>query len=162
MPGCKVDFTVKRAFRKGSFTRDPKIMTTANSIRSGKRYRRAVYGLIAIGMLGLSTGFLLDRSLPGLVVYAITVLPAVALTLYAQFASPVTLQDERGRELERRASNITFQLFGYLGLFAFVALLLLDATGRYGLTTRTTTLLYAYAVICLTWGGLYLVLRFRS
>ena len=136
-------------------------MTTTSPIRRGRRYRRAIYGLIAVGMAGLIGGVLLEQSFAGLVVYALTVLPAVALALFAQFASPVTLQDERERELERRASNITFQLFGYLGLFAFVALLLLDATGRYALTTRTTTLLYAYAAICLTWGGLYLVLRFR-
>ena len=140
----------------------PPTMTTTSPIQRGKRYKQAIYGLIAVGILALIVGSLLDRSLPGLVVYALTVLPAVALALYAQLASPATIQDERERQLERRASHVTFQLFGYLGLFVFVALLLLDATGRYAMTARATTLLYAYAAISLTWGGIYLVLRFRS
>lgn len=138
------------------------VMATTHPIQTGRRYRRAIYGLIVIGIVSLLGGLFLDQSLAGLLIYAVTIFGAVGLALFVQFGSSVELQDERERELGRRASNITFQLFGYLGLFTFVALFLLDATGRYELTTRTTTLLYAYAVICLTWGGIYTVLRYRS
>lgn len=137
-------------------------MTTVHSIRTGKRYRRVIYGLMAVGIASLLGGLSLDLSLVGLIIYAVTALCAVGLILFVQFWSPVELQDEREREIGRRASNITFQLFGYLGLFSFIALFLLDATGRYAMTTRAETLLYAYAVVCLTWGGICTLLKFRT
>lgn len=137
-------------------------MTTTHPVQTGKQYRRVIFGLFAIGIVSLLGGLFLDQSLAGLVIYAVTVLGGVGLTFFVQFGSPAKLQDEREYKLGRRASHITFQLFGYLGLFSFVALFLLDAIGQYALTTRTTTLLYAYAVISLTWGGIYTVLRFRS
>lgn len=137
-------------------------MTTVQPIQKGRRYRRLFCGLIGIGIASLLVGTAIDQSLAGLVVYTVTVVTGIAMTLYLQFSSTVRLQDEREQELGQRASSITFQLFGYLGLFAFIALFLLNATGRYPLSAAAETLLYAYAVICLTWGGIYTVLRYRS
>lgn len=137
-------------------------MTTIQPIRKGQRYRRLCFGLIGIGIASFLVGMVIDQFLAGLVVYAVTVVTGIVMTLYLQFGSSVRLQDERERELGQRASSITFQLFGYLGLFAFIALFFLDATGRYPMSAAAETLLYAYAVICLTWGGIYTVLRYRS
>lgn len=137
-------------------------MTTTHSIQRGKRYRRLIYGLIAFGVISLLGGMALDRSLAGLVVYAIAVVVAVGTIVYVRFWSPISLADERECELERRASYLTVQLFGFLGLFAFIALLLLDATGYRPLGATAETLLYAYAGITLTWGAIYVALRYRS
>ncbi|WP_313692635.1 DUF2178 domain-containing protein [Halorarum halobium] len=137
-------------------------MTTTRPIQSGRRYRRIIYALIGVGIASLLGGMFLDYSLAGLVVYAVTAVGALALTLFLQFGSEIELQDEREREIGRRASDVTFQLFGYLGLVVFVAMFLLEATSQYTMTARAETLLYAYAVICLTWGGIYVVFRYRS
>ncbi|WP_435077537.1 DUF2178 domain-containing protein [Halococcus sp. AFM35] len=137
-------------------------MTTARPIQRGKRYRRLINGLFAVGIVSLLAGMLIEQTLAGLVVYTVAVLGAIGTTTVLQYRSSVSLQDERERELGRRASSITFQLFGYLGLFTFIALFLLDATGRYPMNETAVTLLYAYAVICLTWGAIYTALRYRS
>jgi uncharacterized membrane protein len=137
-------------------------MTTTRPIQKGQKYRRMIHGLFAIGIVSLLGGMVVERALAGLVVYTTTVLGGIVATVFLQYRSSVSLQDERERELGRRASSITFQLFGYLGLFGFIALFLLDATGRYSLSGQVVALLYAYAVICLTWGAIYTTLRYRS
>lgn len=136
-------------------------MTSIHPIQQGKRYRRLIYGLIALGIVSLWAGMAIDRSFVGLVVYAVAVVTAFGMLMYVRFRSPISLADEREHELEKRASHVTVQLFGYIGLFAFIALFLLDATGRYVLGTVETTLLYAYAAITLTWGAIYVALRYR-
>lgn len=136
-------------------------MTTTEPIRDGRRYRRLILGLVTVGVAGLLVGMGVQRTLAGLVVYALAVVGAFGTLLYARLGSSVALQDEREAALERRASHVTIQLFGYLGLFAFVALFLLDATGARALGAAEETLLYAYAAISLTWGAVYLWLRYR-
>lgn len=136
-------------------------MTSIHPIQQGKRYRRLIYGLIVLGIVSLWAGMAIDRSFVGLVVYAVAVVTAFGMLMYVRFRSPISLADEREHELEKRASHVTVQLFGYIGLFAFIALFLLDATGRYVLGTVETTLLYAYAAITLTWGAIYVALRYR-
>jgi uncharacterized membrane protein len=137
-------------------------MTTTRPIQKGKRYRRLIYGLFTIAIVSFFIGMLIEQFLAGLVVYTVTGVGGIALTFYLQHRSSVSLEDEREQELGRRASSITFQLFGYLGLFAFITLFFLDALGRYSLSGTAETLLYAYAVITLTWGAIYTVLRYRS
>ena len=136
-------------------------MMTTNPVRQGRRYRRLILGLVTVGIASLFAGIAVEQSLAGLVVYAVAVVGAMATTAFGRYRSSVTLGDERERELERRASHVTFQLFGYLGLFTFIALFLLDATGRHSIEGATETLLYAYSVISLTWGAIYLGLRYR-
>ena len=137
-------------------------MATTQPVQSGRRYRRLVFGVLIVGIISLLVGTLADRSLVGLVVYAAAVVVGFATMFYAQYHESVSLQDEREAELERRASHVVFQLFGYLGLFAFIALLLLDATGSRPLMPTEETLLYVYSIVSLTWGGVYLVLRYRG
>ena len=136
-------------------------MATTRPIQDGRKYRRLIYGLIAVGIVSLLAGTAIERSLAGLVVYALAVLGAFTTILLVRYRSSAVLQDEREHRLEQRASHITFQLFGYLGLFAFIGLFFLDATGQVPLGTTAETLLYAYAVICLTWGAFYAGLRYR-
>jgi uncharacterized membrane protein len=136
-------------------------MATTQPIQDGRKYRRLIYGLIAVGVVSLLAGTAIEQSLVGLVVYALTVLGAFATILFVRYRSSAVLQDEREHRLEQRASHVTFQLFGYLGLFTFIGLFFLDATGQAPLGTTAETLLYAYAVICLTWGAIYTGYRYR-
>jgi hypothetical protein len=135
---------------------------TTDPVRDGRRYRRLIKGVFAVGIASLFAATAVDRPLPGLVVYAAAVVGGVGMTFYLKYGSPVVLQDERDAALERQASHVVFQLFGYAGLFGFVALFLLDAVGRSALSSTAETLLYAYAAIFLTWGGVYLALRYGS
>lgn len=137
-------------------------MTATSSIQRGRRYRRIVYGLFGIGIAALLVGTAIGRDLAGIVVYAVAVIGGIGATFYLQFGTSVSLQDEREEELALRASNVTFQLYGFLGLFAFVGLFLLDALGRPSIGPAVETLLYAYAVITLTWGAVYTALRNRT
>jgi len=121
-----------------------------------------VYGLFGIGIAALLVGTAIGRDLAGIVVYAVAVIGGIGATFYLQFGTSVSLQDEREEELALRASNVTFQLYGFLGLFAFVGLFLLDALGRPSIGPAVETLLYAYAVITLTWGAVYTALRNRT
>jgi uncharacterized membrane protein len=136
--------------------------TNSNPVQRGRTYRRLTIGLVAVGCAALWGGMSIGQTLPGLVVYAATAVGAVGITLYGQFSDEVSLGDEREAQLERRASHLVFQLFGYLGLFVFIALFLLDATGRMAFPTAAEPLLYAYAVIYLGWGAVYGVFRYRS
>ncbi len=118
-------------------------------------------GILAVGIVSLLVGIRIDQYLAGLVMYAAAIVVGFAMLLYVRSHSSMSIQDEREAELERRASHVTFQLFGYVGLFVFVALFLLDAAGQYPLGATAETLLYAYAAISLSWGAVYLWLRYR-
>lgn len=135
---------------------------TANPVQRGRRYRRAINGVLAVGIVALLVGMVVGQTLAGLVVYAVAVVGGVGATFYLRFGSGVSLGDEREHRLGMRASHVTFELFGYAGLFTFVALFLLDATGYRELGATAETLLYAYAVVTLSWGAIYTVLRYRS
>jgi len=135
---------------------------TTTALDRGKRYRRLVLGLVAVGVVGLLGATAIDRAPVGVAVYVLAVAGALAATLYGQLSDGVTLGDERSRRFERRASDLTFKLFGYLGLFAFVGVMILDTTGAYTVSTTVATLWQAYGVIALTWGAIYTVLRYRG
>lgn len=117
-------------------------------------------GLVTIAVVVFLAGMVLDRVLPALVVYAVLSTVSIGLELYLRFASDVPLADERERELHRLASHVTIWLFGYLGFFALLALYALDVTGARELGTAGETLLYAFAVVYLSWGGIYLGLKY--
>ncbi|WP_435194850.1 DUF2178 domain-containing protein [Natronomonas sp. EA1] len=136
-------------------------MTTTNPVQSGRRYRRLFFGIITIGVVAFLAAMLVGQFLAGLVVYTVAVVAGFALFFYVRFSDSLAMGDERENELERRASHLTFELFGYGGLFTFITLFFLDATGRYTLDGPAETLLYAFAVVSLGWGLVYAVLRVR-
>jgi len=135
-------------------------MATTNSIRQGKRYKRLITGLVTVAVVVFLAGMVVDRVLPALVVYAVLSTVSIGLELYVRFASDVPLADERERELHRLASHVTIWLFGYLGFFALLGLFALDVTGARELGTAGQTLLYAFAVVYLSWGAIYVGLKY--
>ena len=137
-------------------------MTPTQSIRAGRPYRRLGFGILALGMVSLLVGLFVGRSFAGVAAYAAAVVAGFAVLFYVRFDGTMALLDEREAALERRASHATFQLFGYLGLFAFVALFLLDASGTREMAEMEVTLLYVYSVLSLSWGAVYVALRIRG
>lgn len=136
-------------------------MATTNSIRQGKRYKWLINGVAVIGIAVFYAGIVLDQLLAGLVVYAVLCGGAILAELYVRFGSEVPLADERQREIQRLASHVTLWLFGYAGFFALVGLFALDVVGARELGTAGQTLLYAFAVVYLSYGAIYLGLRYR-
>lgn len=137
-------------------------MTSTTSLERGRRYRRLVLGLVAVGVVGLLAATAVDQAPVGVAVYVLAVAGALGATVYGQLSDGVTLGDERSRQLERQASDLTIKLFGYLGLFAFVGVMILDTIGAYTVSTTVGILWQAYGVIALTWGAIYVVLRYRG
>lgn len=136
--------------------------TTASPIQRGKEYCRRSWIAYGIGITALFLGVVFDQLLAGLVVYTAASLAGMAISAYAHQQDSVTVTDEREEQLALRASHFTFWLYGYLGLFGFIALALLDATGAYEFPEFAEPLLYAYAAITLTWGGVFTLFKRRS
>ncbi|WP_424001998.1 DUF2178 domain-containing protein [Haloarcula salina] len=137
-------------------------MVTQHPVQAGRRYRRLSLGILAVGVVSLFVGAQIGQYMVGLVIYAVAVVGGFALMGYVWYNSSMTLQDEREATLERRASHLTFRLFGYVCLFAFIGVFLVTEAGYYEPSQTVTTLLYAFSAVSLAWGGIYTGLRFRS
>lgn len=84
--------------------------------------------------------------------------------LVADFAlrrSPVTVYDERYYEISRRASDMTFNIFGGGGFVVFVTLIALEFAGMYEMSPRAEAVFLAWAAMALTWGVAYTYLKYR-
>lgn len=136
--------------------------TTASPIQRGKEYCRRSWIAYGIGITALFLGVMFDQLLAGLVIYTAASLAGMAVSYYAHRNDSVKVTDEREEQLALRASHFTFWLYGYLGLFSFIALALLDATGTYEFPAVAEPLLYAYSAVVLTWGGVFTLLKRRK
>jgi len=137
-------------------------MSPTHPVRKGQQYKRALLGLVAIGVVAMFVGVEVGRNFAGLVVYSVAALGAVALTLYGQFSDSVTLMDERDRRLHERASNAVVSLFSYVGVPTVVALYLLDATGRFVIGPTIWGAIYGFSAFYLLWGVVYVAFRLRT
>jgi uncharacterized membrane protein len=137
-------------------------MTQDHPVRRGQKYKRLLLGLVAVGVVALIGGMVIDQHLAGLVVYAVGALGALAVTLYGQFSDSITFMDERDQRLHERASNATVSVVSYVGLPTVVALYLLDATGRFEIGPALWGGIWTLSGFYLLWGVVYLGLRYRS
>jgi hypothetical protein len=136
--------------------------TNTSAIQRGKAYCKRTWVVYGVGIAALFAGMALDQTLAGLVVYSAAVVAGIGMTVRAESDESMTLTDEREAQLARRASHLTFWGFGYLGLFGFVALFFLDATGTYAFPAAAEPLLLAYPVLVFTWAGIYGALKYRT
>jgi uncharacterized membrane protein len=130
-------------------------------VHAGRRYRRFLLGAVVAGVAALLVGAQLGQYFAGLVVYAVAAAAAFGVFAYVRVRDDLAIQDEWEATLERRASHLTMQLFGFAGVFGFVALYVLDAAGRASVGPTVQTLSTVFTVVWLTWGGVYLWLRYR-
>jgi len=137
-------------------------MTPDHPIQRGQRYNRIIMTVFGIGILAFFAGMLIDRTLVGLVVYAVACLSGVVALLYLHFVSSVPLGDERDRQLQDRASGAVINLFAFVGLPAIIGLYLLDGFTGYTIGPRLWGAIWAYAALYLTWGAVYTIYRYRT
>ena len=137
-------------------------MSSTHPIEKGQRYKRFLFGLVAVGVVALFVGIEVGQNFAGLVVYSVASFGVVALSLYGQFSDSVTYFDERDQELNERASHIAVSLVSYIGLPTIVVLYLLDATGRFVIGPTVWGAIFAFSGFYLLWGALYTAVRFRS
>ena len=137
-------------------------MSTTHPIRRGKKYKRLLLGLVAVGVVAFVGGIAIDQYLAGLVVYAVGALGAIAITLYGQFSDSITFLDERDRQFHEQASHTTISLVSNVGLPTIVVLYLLDATGRYAISPTVWGGIVTLSGFYLLWGGVYLYYRYRG
>ena len=97
--------------------------TTRPSTR--KRYKRIAYGLLGVGILALWIAIALDRFVLGVALYWAG---GIGMGLVQRF-SPVELYDERDATIDRRASQITLNVFAYVFILGLPGGLVLAETG---------------------------------
>jgi hypothetical protein len=118
--------------------------------------------VFAVGIASFFVGMLLDRTLAGLVVYAVACLGGVAALLYLQFATSVQLSDEREQRLHERASGAVVGIVTYVGLPVIIGLYLLDNLGYYTIPPVVWGAIYAFSGFFLLWGVVYTVVRYNT
>ena len=111
----------------------------------GKRaYERLVWGLVAVGCLGLVAGIVLDARLAGTATYLVTVWAGMLVAFGLPYATETTLYDERDEVLHNRASGLTIGIACIATISIVPALYVLDAGGYFDITSTM-------------WGGIYVV-----
>ena len=86
-----------------------------------RRYRRLMYASILVGVAGFVVGVEFDYPLVGLAVYWAGILGFFVVWR----GSSVELFDERDADLERRASHLTVQVAGIVGVLTMTTLVVL-------------------------------------
>jgi uncharacterized membrane protein len=92
---------------------------------SRKRYKRIAYGLLGAGIAALFVAIALDRFVLGVACYWAG---GIGMGLVQRF-SPVELYDERDTTIDRKASQVTLNVFAYVFVLGLPGGLVLAETG---------------------------------
>jgi len=135
--------------------------TTTGSGFTRRTYRRLVYGIAAVAVLGLFAGFLVDRHFVGALVYLVGVWVSGGVAVLAPRWSERTLQDERDYELHNRASGILVGVAMVFGLSVLPAVYVLDAGGYYEVTGVVSGVIFTLSGLFLLYGVCYGIAKRR-
>jgi len=113
-------------------------LSATERVASRRRYRRLMFGSIAVAVVLSLTLRFLDYPLIGEAVYWLGIVGFAA----SVWLSPVELFDERDETLERKASQTAIGIIGVV--------LVVGASA-----SRTVTALDLYTVPAVVWGALY-------
>jgi len=131
--------------------------TGAGRLAKIRRYRRLMYACIAVGVVGFIAAVELDYPLVGLVVYWAGILAFFAVWK----GTSVTLYDERDIDLERRASLLTLQIAGVVGVLAMTVLVVAGQVPSLAVPERVVGGFLAISGLFLVYGVVYTVVRHR-
>ena len=127
--------------------------TTKSNTRITRRtYRRAVYGVAAVAILGFLAGSVLDRHFAGAIVYLLGVWLAGGIAVLVPMWSETTLQDERDYELHNRASGMLVGVTMVLGLSVLPVLYVLDAGRYFEITGKVSGVVVTLSTLFLLYG----------
>jgi len=129
------------------------VTTTRSNTRITRRtYRRAVYGVAAVAILGFLAGFVLDHHFAGAIVYLLGVWLAGGTAVLVPMWSETTLQDERDYELHNRASGMLVGVTMVLGLSVLPVLYVLDAGRYFEITGKVSGVVVTLSTLFLLYG----------
>ncbi|WP_256391297.1 DUF2178 domain-containing protein [Natronoarchaeum rubrum] len=136
-------------------------MTTITVMsRLGRRtYRRLVYGIVAVAVLGLFVGIALGQHLAGAVVYLLGTWIGGTITVAAPRLSDRTLQDERDYELHNHASGLALRVTMVLGLSVLPVLYVLDAGGQFEISGAVSGMVLTLSALFLLYGICYGIVK---
>ena len=126
--------------------------TTAGLSRT--TYQRAVYGIIALAVLGLFAGIIVDRPLVGTAVYLVGAWVGGGFAFLAPRLSSAQLHDERDYVLHNRASGLLLKILTVITLATVPALYVLEAadyltiSGALGGSIGTLSALFILYGVC--------------
>ena len=133
-----------------SDTLQPTIETVAGSPR---RYKRVVYSIFAVGIVGLFAGMLFDLPLTGTTIYLLGAWIGSALAALLPRVSDATLVDERDQAVHRRASGLAVTITGVAGITVVPALYALSAAEVVTITQTMWGAIWMGSAFFLLWGG---------
>lgn len=122
-----------------------------------RRYRRLMFACIGVGVAGFLVAVEFDYPFVGLGVYWVGILAFLAVWK----GTTVTLYDERDLDLERRASLLTLQIAGVVGLLAMTALVVADQLPSVDVPERVVGGFLAVSALFVVYGVVYTVVRYR-
>lgn len=125
-------------------------------------YRRLVYGIAGLGILGLLVGFVLDQHLIGAILYLLGAWIGGVIAFLAPKWSDTQLQDERDYELHNRASGLAMGITMVAGLSLLPALYVLDAGGYVELTGAPAGAILAASALFLLYGVCFGIVKRRK
>lgn len=131
-------YTVAQAQTASGFTR--------------RTYRRLVYGIASIGVLGLLVGLVLDYHLAGAIVYLAGAWIGGGVAFLAPLLTDTQLQDERDYDLHNRASGLALGITMALGLGLLPAIYVLDAGGYLDITGAVGGVVLSASALFLLYG----------
>ncbi len=136
-------------------------MTTITVMsRLGRRtYKRLVYGIVAVAVLGLFVGIALDRYFVGAVVYLLGAWIGGTIAVVAPRLSDRTLQDERDYELHNHASGLALRVTMVLGLSVIPALYVLEAGGQFEISGAVSGMVLTLSALFLLYGICYGIVK---
>ncbi|SEW03779.1 DUF2178 domain-containing protein [Halobacterium jilantaiense] len=122
-----------------------------------RRYRRLLFACIGVGVGGFLVAVEFDYPLVGLVVYWAGILAALGVWK----GTSVTLYDERDLDLERRASLLTLQIAGVVGVLAMTTLVVTDQMPSVDVPERIVGGFLTISALFIVYGVVYTVVRYR-
>lgn len=122
-----------------------------NRLSTRKRYKRLSFASLLVGMAGLFVGVFLDQVVAGVLVYWAGFVGMVV----AWRVSPVELYDERDTAIERRASELTLNVFALLFVAAAPGGVALESAGVVELPPEFAGAMWTLFAVYATFGVVY-------